>query len=99
MKRTRTASFLTLVAAASAFAADSTKSLLYIGGYTTGKDAGKGIVVCDFDSATGKLSNARLAAEMRNPSFLAINPEKTVLYAVGETADMGGKRDGSVAAF
>ena len=42
----------------------------------------------------------RLAAEMRNPSFLAINPgEKTVLYAVGETADMGGKREGSVAGF
>ena len=82
-----------------AIATEPTKSLLYIGAYTQGKDGAKGITVCDFDSATGKLSNPRLAAEMRNPSFLAIHPNKSVLYAVGETADMGGKREGAVAAF
>src|SRR5262245_39314353 len=93
------ASVLAAFFAANALSSEPTKSLLYIGAYTQGKDGAKGITVCDFDSATGKISNPRLAAEMRNPSFLAIHPNKSVLYAVGETADMGGKREGAVAAF
>jgi 6-phosphogluconolactonase len=93
------ASLSLIFAASVSFAAEPTKSLLYIGAYTSGKDGAKGITVCDFDSKTGTISNPRLAAEMRNPSFLAIHPNKSVLYAVGETADMGGKREGAVAAF
>ena len=79
-------------------AAEPTKSLLYIGAYT-GKDRAKGISVCDFDSATGKLSNIRVAVEARNPSFLAIHPDKSTLYAVGETPEFSGQKGGSVSAY
>jgi 6-phosphogluconolactonase len=90
---------LSLLGAIAASAAEPTKSLLYIGAYTSGKDAAKGITVCDFDSQTGKISNPRLAAEMKNPSFLAIHPNKKVMYAVGEVAESAGKKGGSVAGF
>lgn len=81
-----------------ASAAEPAKSLLYVGAYT-GKDRAQGISVCDFDSATGKLSNIRLAVEARNPSFLAIHPDKSTIFAVGETADFNGKKGGAVSAY
>jgi len=99
MTRRFAATMLTIAFAVTSFAAEPTKSLLYIGAYTQGKDAAKGITVCEFDSETGKISNPRLAAQMRNPSFLAIHPNKQWLYAVGETADMGGKNEGTVSAY
>jgi 6-phosphogluconolactonase len=55
---------------------------------------GTGIYVSQFDSTTGKLGAPELAAELRNPSFLAIAPGGRRLYAVSE---VGGK--GAVAAF
>jgi 6-phosphogluconolactonase len=89
---------LTFVISAPLFAAEPTKSLLYIGAYG-GRDGSKGISVCDFDSATGKLSNLRLAVEARNPSFLAFHPDKSTLFAVGETANSEGKPGGSVSGY
>jgi hypothetical protein len=44
--------------------------LVYIGTYT-GPNS-KGIYVCRFDAATGKLTAPELAAEAINPSFIAI---------------------------
>ncbi len=55
---------------------------LYVGTYT-GKTS-KGIYKIRFDDATGKLGEPELAAEMGNPSFLAIDPVRRVLVAVGE---------------
>ena len=55
---------------------------LYVGTYT-GKTS-KGIYKVRFDDATGKLGEPELAAEMGNPSFLAIDPVRRVLVAVGE---------------
>jgi 6-phosphogluconolactonase len=66
----------------------SSKYWVFVGTYT-GK-ASKGIYRCEFDAATGKLGKPELAAEVTNPSFLAIAPDHKHLYAVGETGD-GGK--------
>jgi 6-phosphogluconolactonase len=49
-----------------------------------GKSDSKGIYVARFDSATGKLSAPELAAEMPNPSFVAVSPNHKYLYAVSE---------------
>ncbi len=69
---------------------------VYLGTYTGGQSAGKGIYVARLDTATGTLSDPELAAEVSNPSFLALHPNGRYLYAVGET---GGPKGGAVSAF
>ena len=54
---------------------------------------GKNIYQCELDLKDGKLSKPTLAAETKNPSFLAIHPNQKFLYAVGE----GGNKAGVVA--
>lgn len=71
--------------------------LVYFGTYTGPKS--QGIYVSRFDSRTGQLSAPELAAETRNPSFLAVHPNRRQLYAVGEIGDFAGKRTGAVSAF
>jgi 6-phosphogluconolactonase len=53
-------------------------------GAPTGRSLSKGIYVSRFHPATGEVSEARLAAEMINPSFLAVHPNHKFLYAVSE---------------
>ena len=48
---------------------------------TTGK-VSKGIYHSIFDTKSGKLTQANLAAEIRSPGFLAMNKDKNALYAV-----------------
>jgi 6-phosphogluconolactonase len=71
--------------------------LVYFGTYTGPKS--KGIYLATFDTATGKLTGPELAAETKNPSFLAVHPNRHFLYAVGETDHFEGKRGGVVSAF
>ncbi|MBI4662429.1 MAG: lactonase family protein [Verrucomicrobia bacterium] len=78
-------------------ASKSGQMLVYFGTYTGPKS--KGIYVSRLDLATGKLTTPELAAEVRNPSFLAVHPSRRFLYAVGEIADFGGKRAGAVSAL
>ncbi len=70
---------------------------IYIGTYTGAKS--KGIYMSRFDLATGKLTSPELAAEVPSPSFLALHPTKSVLYAAGETSNLGDKSVGTVEAF
>jgi 6-phosphogluconolactonase len=77
--------------------AEANSKLLYIGTYTGAKS--KGIYSARFDSESGKLSAPELAAETKNPTFLALHPNGSVLYAVGEVDDFQGKRTGAVSAF
>jgi 6-phosphogluconolactonase (cycloisomerase 2 family) len=65
--------------------------LMYVGTYT-GKGS-KGIYLYRFDAASGELQAVGVAAELGNPTFLAIHPQRRFLYAVGEA------RGGSVNAF
>lgn len=70
---------------------------LFIGTYTGSR--GKGIYSSTLDKKTGRLSPAKLVAELKSPSFLAIHPNGRFLYAVSEVGDALGKPAGAVAAF
>lgn len=61
---------------------------LFIGTYTDGAGAGKGIGVGTWDPASGQLT-AKSVVTVSNPSFLALAPSRRHLYAVDEQA--GGK--------
>ncbi len=87
----------TLVAGIYAVTASATEYHVYFGTYTSGKS--KGIYISRFDSRTGKLSAPELAAETKNPSFLAAHPTEKFLYAVGEVNDALGQRAGAVNAY
>lgn len=82
-----------LLAVGSARAAEY---FVYLGTYTSGQSTSKGIYVARFDTATGALSAPELAAEARNPSFLALHPNGRFLYAVGE---LGGAQGGALSAY
>jgi 6-phosphogluconolactonase len=70
---------------------------LFVGTYTEGPAAqgSKGIYVYRFDAATGDAKPVSTIATV-NPSYLAIAPGGTFVYAVGETH---GSTPGSVSAF
>ncbi|WP_068139391.1 lactonase family protein [Roseimaritima ulvae] len=72
---------------------------VYIGTYTGPQS--RGIYVSRWDSDRGQLSPPVLAAEMKNPSFLAIHPNGQYLYAVEESADHQdqGQSSGALHAF
>jgi len=70
---------------------------VYFGTYTGMKS--RGIYVSKFDSATGKLTAPELAAEARNPSFLALHPDGKFLYSCAEIGESQGKPGGLVEAF
>ncbi len=70
---------------------------VFFGTYT-GKDS-KGIYRSEFDPLTGKITKPELAAEVGNPSFLAIHPKATHMFAVGEGAGPKGSRGGGVYAL
>jgi 6-phosphogluconolactonase len=71
--------------------------LVYFGTYTGEKS--RGIYVSHLDVATGALSPPQLAAELRNPSYLAVRPGGAFLYAVSEVNEAEGKPGGLVTAF
>jgi 6-phosphogluconolactonase len=70
------------------------ESLVYFGTYTgfkytrrgapVGQSQSKGIYVSRFQAATGEVTEPRLAAEIRNPSFLAVHPNRRYLYSLSE---------------
>lgn len=90
---------LALLAPALAREPAPSKITAYFGTYTAAKGS-KGIYMAAFDPATGQLGEPRLAAEVVNPSFLAIHPTGKYLYAVGEITDFDKKtRSGAINAF
>jgi 6-phosphogluconolactonase len=93
------AAILTVVALVVPLAAQSRPAgtLLFIGTYTS--PASKGIYVSRLDPATGALSTPTLAAEGRNPSFLASGGDGRFLYAVNEVDAVDGKPGGTVTAY
>ena len=69
---------LSLLFLASASIAHSASVDVYFG---TGGNGSKGIYRSTFDTETGKLSQAKLAAEIGNPGFIALSPDQSHLYA------------------
>ena len=72
--------------------------LVYIGTYT-GPAGSKGIYAARLDPATGGLSTPALAAEGRNPSFLASTADGRFLYTVNEVDALEGKPGGAVTGY
>jgi 6-phosphogluconolactonase len=90
--------FLLLAAAASfATLAAAQPITVYVGTYTD--TTSKGIYRFTLDPKTGATTPPVLAAETRNPSFLALHPSGRFLYAVGEISSFDGKPSGAVSAF
>lgn len=92
------ATAVTLIQPVSADPAQPPKSgkyWVYLGTYTS--EAGsKGIYRSELDVKSGALGELTLAAELANPTFLAISPNGLFLYAVQETADAGEKKNEGV---
>lgn len=57
---------------------------LFIGTYT--REGGKGIYALQLDPSTGQLSSPVLGAETSNPTYLALSPDRRILYSVSESA-------------
>ncbi len=79
---------------------------LYIGTYTKGwacdekKDCtSSGIYRAVFDATSGTLSPPEPVATTINPSYLALHPSGTFLYAVNEIGDYNGESSGSLTAY
>jgi 6-phosphogluconolactonase len=75
------------------------KLWVYVGTYTDGKSKSQGIYRFELNLATGKATPAELAVKSKDPSFLAIHPNRRFLYAVGEGDNLGDKNVGSLSAF
>ncbi len=74
------------------------KPLVYVGTY--GRGSQQGIYAYRMDASSGALEFVSQFPEAgENPSFLAIHPERRLLYAVNEIADFDGRADGAVVAF
>jgi 6-phosphogluconolactonase len=83
------------VGSAAAYSTEPGKFWVFVGTYTDGKS--KGIYRMVLDPASGKLSEPVLAAEVSNPSFLAVHPTGKYLYTVNEGPGPG--KGGGVTAF
>ena len=85
---------LVLAPLTSVWALSPAEYFVYFGTYTgftymkeglpAGESRSQGIYVSRFRPATGEVSKPELAAEIVNPSFLAIHPNHRFLYAVTE---------------
>ncbi len=71
--------------------------LVYIGTYTGG--GSEGVYVYRLDMSSGALKYLSVATGLKNPSFLAIDPERRNLYAVNEASAAEGQPTGAVSAF
>jgi 6-phosphogluconolactonase len=70
---------------------------MYIGSYASPENPG--LYVYSYDENNLQLNEVQRLTGHANPSFLAIHPSGNFLYAVNETADYEGKKEGSVSAF
>lgn len=72
--------------------------LLYVGTYTEGVRS-EGIHLVRMDRRSGQLRKISSTNAGPNPSFLAIHPNRRVLYAVNELEKYQGRPTGAVSAF
>ncbi len=81
----------------------SSKMWVYVGTYTRrephvdGKSAG--IEVLRFDAETGSLERAHTVSGIENPTYLALHPDGTTLYAISEVGELDDKPAGGIYAY
>jgi 6-phosphogluconolactonase len=80
--------------AASGVAASS--NYAYVGSYTPN---GGGIYLFRIDSSSGALTQLQVIDDIRNPTWLALNPAQTRLYAVSEIDNFQETRNGAVVSY
>ncbi len=68
----------------------------YVGTYTPN---GGGIYLFRLDAGSGALTQQHVFDDIRNPSWLTVNPARTCLYAVSETDNYQGARGGAIASY
>ncbi len=93
----RLRSFITMTALSLNSLSAAEKMTVFVGTYTGGPS--KGIYAYELNMLDGSLKQLGLAAEAQNPSFLAIHPNKQLLYAANEIGRFQGKPVGAVTGF
>jgi 6-phosphogluconolactonase len=68
----------------------------YVGTYTPN---GGGIYLFRIDRASAALSQVQVVDDIRNPSWLALNPAQTRLYAISEIDNYQGAHSGAVVTY
>jgi 6-phosphogluconolactonase len=68
----------------------------YVGTYTPN---GGGIYLFRIDPVTAALTQLQIVDDIRNPTWLAINPAQTRLYAVSEIDNFQGNHSGAVVSY
>lgn len=77
---------------------EQTQGRLLLVGTQTEKTS-KGIYAYAFDAATGELTQTGLAAEVENPTFLALAPDRRTVIVANELNHYDGKRSGAVSSY
>ncbi len=75
---------------------------IYVGTFTGETELGggaEGIYVCRMDTATGSVELVHTVADVPNPSFLTLHPQRPFLYAVNAVPEIDGHDGGAVSAF
>jgi 6-phosphogluconolactonase len=83
-------------AVAAAGAAPPAFNYAYVGTYTPN---GGGIYLFRIDPATAALTQLQVIDDIRNPTWLAVNPAQTRLYAVSEIDNFQGTHSGAVISY
>ncbi|CAM4202517.1 lactonase family protein [Paenibacillus alkaliterrae] len=71
--------------------------LVFAGSYSEAEDSG--IYVYAFDEETGTLTLTDEFAGLKNPTFLNVNADRSLLYSISETVSAEGNKIGEAAAF
>ncbi len=96
-RRTVLSVFCTLACLVPSLLRAEDKMWTYIGTYTG--NGSQGIYLAELDLKSGELKLVGLAAELDNPTFLAIHPSGKTIYAAGEIGNFHGKKAGAVSAL
>lgn len=71
--------------------------LLLVGTQTAGTS--KGVYAYSFDSVSGELKQAGLAAAATFPTFLCMTPDRKTVIVANETEEFGGQKSGAVSSY
>lgn len=74
-------------------------TIVYVGTYTGGKTNSRGIYGFKMQTGSTTLVPLGLVAETASPSYIEIDPDRGLLFAVNETEEFEGKPTGFVSAF